>query len=94
MAAATAGRDKRPDADLLFHEKTFHGFLHLLRWILLGLFLLLAGLYFGVMRGATAISWLLIAIAIAVLCFGILSTASASDRSIRRARNKLEPPRG
>lgn len=80
-------------SEYLYHEKTFHGFLHVVRWFLMHIALLLSGLYFGVIQGAVAGAWFLIAVAIVALGMGLLTTPRASRRESEDAVRHMEANR-
>lgn len=66
------------DAEYTEHTKTYNGFLHLTKWFLIHVPLLLIGLYVMTLGGSMAGGTVLIVIAIAALVYGILTTPGSA----------------
>lgn len=74
-----------PGPDFAEHERTFHGFMHLGRWFILHLALLLSGLYAMVYGGANTFGAFLIMLAVVAFGYGIVSTPEAAEKLGDRA---------
>lgn len=73
-----------PGPDFAEHEKTFHGFMHLGRWFIVHLALLILGLYAMVFGGAGVFGGFLILLALIALGYGIISTPEAAEKEANR----------
>ncbi len=82
MAEQTATSHTSP-TEYRRHQKTYYGFLHMLRWFLVHAALILAGLFIGFGQGAVFAGWLFIGMGVAALLYGVATTSSAADRALR-----------
>jgi hypothetical protein len=73
-----------PGPDYAEHERTFHGFMHIGRWFIVHLALLIVGLYAMVFGGAAVFGAFLIALAAIALGYGIISTPEAAEREAEK----------
>lgn len=62
------------DAEYREHTRTYNGFLHLTKWFLIHIPLLLLGIYAMTLGGSMAGGVVLIVVGIAALVYGILTT--------------------
>lgn len=73
-------------AEFRAHARTYYGFLHLIRWFVAHIGLLLIAIY-GYMIGQGAIATFLVGLAIVALALGIATT----NRDARRKADHLPP---
>ncbi|WP_332715908.1 aa3-type cytochrome c oxidase subunit IV [Pelagibacterium mangrovi] len=64
------------DAEYAEHTRTYNGFVHLAKWFLIHMALLLGGIYVATLGGSVVGGVAIIVIAFAALIYGIISTAS------------------
>lgn len=82
-------RDIPPAMDYASHERTYRRFLHILRWVVAHMLLLLPALYFLVVGGQPLIGTMFLVLAIIALGWGVISTPEAA-RDLKQAFD-LEP---
>lgn len=58
------------------HARTYAGFVHILTWFAVHMLLLLGGLYVMTLGGSVAGGLLIMAFAVGILVYGLLSTAA------------------
>jgi hypothetical protein len=75
---------QHPGPDFAEHERTFHGFMHIGRWFVAHLALLILGLYAMVYGGSTEFGAFLILLAAIALVYGIISTPEAAEIEAER----------
>jgi hypothetical protein len=75
---------RHPGPDFAEHERTFHGFMHLGRWFIAHLALLILGLYAMVFGGASVFGAFLVMLAVIALGYGIISTPEAAEKEANR----------
>lgn len=68
-------------AEFRAHARTYYGFLHLVRWFVVHIGLLLIAIY-GFMIGQGAVALVLVALAVAALTLGIMTTNSDAKRKV------------
>lgn len=67
--------------DYRAHEMTYAGFLHLLRWFVIHLGLLLVGLYFLMMQGNGLGGTLFIVLAVGAIGYGVVTIGRTADHA-------------
>lgn len=86
---ASEVRDIPPAMDYVGHERTYRRFLHILRWFVIHMLLLLPALYFLVVGGQPLVGTMFLFLAAMALGWGVISTPEAA-RDLKQAFG-LEP---
>jgi len=76
---------RHPGPDFAEHERTFHGFMHLGRWFIAHLALLVLGLYSMVYGGSNLFGGFLVMLAVIAFGYGVVSTPAAAEKLGDRA---------
>jgi hypothetical protein len=76
-----------PAMDYASHQRTFRRFIHLLKWFVVHLALLLPALYFLIVGGQPIIGTLFLILSAVALGYGIISTPEAA----RDIKQTFEP---
>lgn len=72
------------------HEETYYGFLHLAKWFIGHVILLVLALYFVVMQHALAFGIFLVLIALVVLGVGIATAPRAAHEGADQSAHRIE----
>lgn len=80
------------NAEFETHDRTYHGFGHMLLWFVIHMALILLGLFALGIVGTPSGGVTLILIGIAALGYGIFSTPRAAARAAERDRRNAENP--
>ncbi|HEY4201111.1 MAG TPA: aa3-type cytochrome c oxidase subunit IV [Devosiaceae bacterium] len=71
--------------DFAEHEKTYHGVLHLVKWVIVHLALLIVGLYFIIFGNAGPFGTFLIMASAVALAYGVISTPRVAEEQGMKA---------
>jgi hypothetical protein len=78
-----------PAMDYASHERTYRRFMHLLKWFVIHLALLLPALYFFIIAGQGVVGTLFLGLALAALGYGVISVPEAA----KDLKQTFNPPR-
>lgn len=67
-----------PAMDYASHERTFRRFLHLLKWFVVHLALLIPALYFFIIAGQGVVGTVFLILAVVALGYGVISVPEAA----------------
>lgn len=85
MAAASTEKTSS-GMEFVEHEKTYAGFLHLLKWFIIHLALDVVALYFLVIQASAGVGAVLLLVAFVALGYGIARTPSARRHAESHAK--------
>lgn len=77
-------REIPPAMDYVAHERTYRRFLHVARWFVIHMLLLLPALYFLIVGGQPLVGTIFLVLAIIALGWGVISTPEAA-RDLKQA---------
>ncbi len=80
-----------PAIDFASHERQFRRFVHLTKWFAIHMFVALIAIYFLVVAGDTMTGALFLAVALAALGYGIVSTPQIA-RDVNAAVSHVKDP--
>jgi len=63
------------------HERTYTGFVHLIKWFVIHMTFDLVGLYFAIIEGNPLGALVFVALGTAIVVFGVLSTPKAAEEA-------------
>ncbi len=78
------------ETEFYHHEETYYGFLHLAKWFIGHVLLLVTALYFVVMHQALAFGIFLVLVALVVLGIGIATAPRAAHEGAAQSDHRIE----
>jgi len=75
------------------HQRTYHRFLHLLKWFTFHVAVIIAGLYFLIVDPAPVLGFALILVGVVVLGYGIARTDVVAQKRYEARLNRAEQGR-